>query len=93
MQHARARATDPGVSHAAAARVDEFVGAHVDRIYSCLEKHGPQTKDQIAARTGLTPVQVDRRLPEMERDGDVRTTGEVRKSASGRDERVWEAVA
>lgn len=88
-----ARNTDPGVSHAAAARVAEFVGTHTDRIYSCLVKHGPLTKDQIAARSGLTATQVDRRLPDLLAAGDARPTGETRLSASGRAERVWEAVA
>lgn len=89
MNHPRARTSDPGVSHAAAASVDRFVGTHYDRIYTALDKFGAQTKDEIATRTGLTPVQVDRRLPEMQRDGDVEPTGEHRASKSGRDERVW----
>lgn len=89
MQHQRARNTDPAASHAAANQVHEFVGKHADRIYTALAKHGPMTKDEIASRTGLTPVQVDRRLPEMQRDGDVEPTGEHRRSRSGREERVW----
>lgn len=87
-----ARADDPETSHAAAAAAESFVGTHCDRILACLRRCGPLTKDEIAARTGLTAVQVDRRLPDLEEREEAAPTGEVRQSRSGRPERVWAAV-
>lgn len=90
-----ARSDDPATSHAAAASAAEFSGTHCARILSALCKYGPMTKDQIARRTGLTPVQVDRRLPDLydEAKGKIYPTGETRNSDAGRPERVWAAVA
>lgn len=87
-----ARKTDPDVSYEAAARAVEFAGAHCDRILACLRVHGPLTKDEIADRTGLSPVQVDRRLPDLRKRGQAAPTGDVRQSHSGRAERVWSAA-
>jgi len=87
-----ARATDPATSHAAAARINEFAGSHCVRILACLRKYGPMSKDEIAARTGLTGVQVDRRLPDLEWTGDAMPTPFTSKSLSGRDERLWVSV-
>lgn len=89
---AHARATDPETSHIAATRVAEFGGTHCDRILACLKMFGPQTKDEIATRTGLTPVQVDRRLPDLEGRGLAKPTGGTRLSRSGRPERIWRAL-
>jgi predicted ArsR family transcriptional regulator len=87
-----ARTSDPNTSHEAAARAVEFVGAHCDRILACLREHGPLTKDEIARRTGLTPVQVDRRLPDLRARQQAAPNGDERQSDSGRLERVWKAV-
>lgn len=88
-----ARSSDPAVSHEAAERAVEFVGNHCEKILTCLITHGPQTKDEIADRTLLTPVQVDRRLPDLKKAGKAEPTGDRRQSRSGRDERVWRATA
>ena len=85
----RARQSDPATSHAAAARVAEFAGTHAEIILQCLTRHGPQTVDQIAARTRLFSQQINKRLPELDRQGRVEPTGLARASASGRMERVW----
>lgn len=90
--HTHARATDPETSHGAAQRVAEFAGTHCERIIKCLPMYGPQTNDEIATRTGLTPVQVDRRLPDLEDRGEAEPTGETRLSRAGRSERIWRAV-
>jgi predicted ArsR family transcriptional regulator len=87
-----ARATDPETSHAAATSVAEFAGSHCDRIIACLKLYGPLTKDEIATRTGLTSVQVDRRLPDLERQGLAEPTGGTRPSHAGRAERIWRSV-
>lgn len=90
--HSHARSDDPATSHAAAASAGEFAGKHCDRILACLRRCGPLTKDEIAARTGLTAVQVDRRLPDLQARDQAAPTGQVRQSRAGRAERVWEAA-
>lgn len=87
-----ARRTDPGTSHEAAARVREFGGGHCAAVLACLRKHGGCTIDEIAKRTELTAVQVARRLPDLEKLMKAQPTGETRLSASGRPERVWDAI-
>ena len=92
------RRNDPESSHIAADMVDSFGGTHRELILSALRKFGPMTVDQIAARTPLMSQQVNKRLPELERDEAVRvatnSAGQevMRESLSGRPERVWEAV-
>lgn len=90
--HSHARATDPETSHIAAEMAAPFVGSHCDRILACLKLHGPLTKDEIATRTGLTSVQVDRRLPDLQSAGKAEPTGGTRPSHAGRPERIWSAV-
>jgi predicted ArsR family transcriptional regulator len=85
----RARRSDPITSHLAAQSAVELQKAHYEVILTCLKKHGPLGKDGIAARTRLDGVAVARRLPELERKGLVRQTGNVVHSTSGRDEREW----
>lgn len=87
-----ARRSDPSTSHAAAAKVAEFAGSHRAVIVAALAKHGPMTVDQIAARTKLQSQQINKRLPDLQRDGKAAPTGEERPSASGHMERVWRAV-
>lgn len=76
----RARRTDPATSHRAAARACYFADSHKDRICKALawlaSMNQPATADRIATASGLTVVQVDRRLPEMERDEVVELTGQ-----------------
>ena len=87
-----ARADDPAASHVAAARAEHFASSHAGRIHQALLVHGPMTKDEIADRTGLTPVQVDRRLPDLKRAGKATPEGSMRQSKAGVPERVWMAV-
>lgn len=83
----RARATDPSTSHAAAAEAQCFAHTHAGRILSVLRHEGSGTAEWIAKYTGLTVVQIDRRLPEMAREGLIRTTG-----ATHNGYRAWEAI-
>lgn len=89
-QHAttRARADDPLTSITAAERATEFAGSHRERIMSALG-WGELSSRQIARRAGLTVVQVDRRLPELRRDGvvEVVMAGELELERDGY--RVW----
>lgn len=87
-----ARTTDPWTSHAAAAARHTFATGHAAKVLACLQLFGPQTKDEIAGKTGLTSVQVDRRLPDLKTKGLAHPTGETRQSLSGRPERVWAAT-
>lgn len=63
----RARRTDPETSHKAAKNAELFVPSHSLRIEWALELHGDLTAKEIAERTGMTVVQVCRRLPEASR--------------------------
>jgi CRP-like cAMP-binding protein len=95
MDHLRARSTDPSTSHAAAAKSAKFRETHAERIHGYLADLGAgdgATAEGIARATGLTVVQVDRRLPELKRAGVVRVV-----QIDGADWvingfRVWEAV-
>jgi DNA-binding MarR family transcriptional regulator len=62
-----ARRTDPQTSHAAAARAALFTGDHETRILAAIDRAGAQgaTAKEIATATGLTDVQVNRRLCRM----------------------------
>lgn len=64
----RARAQDPISSIQAAENAALFAGTHKERIVAALERAQSATAHQIADMTGLTVVQVDRRLPELARD-------------------------
>jgi predicted ArsR family transcriptional regulator len=82
------RRTDPVTSKVAGTMAREFKGDHERRILEALAA-GPGTKDEIAARCGLTEQQVARRMHGLARAGMVEATGATRPSASGRPERVY----
>jgi hypothetical protein len=70
-----ARARDPLTSHMAAQRSHKFAHGHKDRIVRAMlaAGHGANcTAAEIATSSGLTVVQVDRRLPELRVDRRVR---------------------
>lgn len=81
------RRTDPETSHAAAERSAHFASSHAGRILAVLRSEGPGTPEHIGRFTGLTTVQIDRRLHEMQAKGLIRTTGAVHNGF-----RAWEAV-
>lgn len=68
----RARSTDPLTSHAAAASAECFAHTHAGRILAVLRYEGSGTAEHIAQFTGLTVVQIDRRMVELQRQGLVR---------------------
>jgi hypothetical protein len=89
---ARARSSDPATSHIAADKAQKFASTHAGRILAAL-KEGPRSAKGLSAMTGLTIVQIDRRLPELERAG----LAEPVKFDDGRcftfgGYRVWKAV-
>jgi predicted ArsR family transcriptional regulator len=88
--HPVARKSDPETSHAAAASMYE---AHKDHHYWILASlWRPMTIYELAKLTGLTHVQVARRMPELEQMGKARATGETRTGDSGRECRLWERI-
>jgi len=85
---AAARRGDPATSHAAGVAAREFSGEHERRILEALAA-GPGTKDEIAARCGLSEQMVIRRIARLRRVGRVIDTGITRSTASGRMATVW----
>lgn len=96
-----ARKSDPATSLAAARRAVQTLSEQQGNALDLLAAHGPGTTREISARyvygfnygDGAAEYQerihylLARRLPELERKGLARTTGDVRNGA-----RVWEAV-
>jgi hypothetical protein len=83
-----ARRTDPSTSHVAAARAGSLAGAHQVKILEALAQ-GDGTIYVLAERSGLTHVQVARRLPDLTQANRIRLTGEEREGPTGRMCRVW----
>lgn len=86
-----ARTSDPWTSHAAARKARELVHDHHHCILGVLWR--PMHIYAIARLTGLTHVQVARRMPELEALGKVRVTGQSAPGPTGRECRLWERVA
>lgn len=91
IQPVRARKMDPVTSHAAARNAYRFANGHKARIMEALQQ-GPRTADALAAMTGLSIVQVDRRLPELRTAGlaEVMTADGADVVVNGY--RVWKAT-
>lgn len=84
------RRDDPSTSYGAASRAGALASAHQEAILVCLSMQTePIGATAIGSLTGLTQVQVCRRLPELLEDGRVRVCVGVAKTASGRAERLW----
>ena len=84
---AAARRTDPGTSHEAAKTAP--VAEHQRLILDALTQ-GPAGASGIAARCGLLPHQVNRRIHELAKAGRIVETGRTVRSNSGRAEREWQ---
>ena len=84
---AAARRTDPGTSHEAAKTAP--VAEHQRLIIDALTQ-GPAGASGIAARCGLLPHQVNRRIHELAKAGRITETGRTVLSNSGRSEREWQ---
>lgn len=89
---ARSRSTDPATSHAAAAGAECFAHTHAGRILSVLRYEGSGTAEHIAKYTGLTVVQIDRRMVELQRQKLVRVIQLGGDDLVRNGFRVWEAV-
>lgn len=84
-----ARAQDPLTSVLAAEASSAFSGPHCERILRALTQ-GAGTAQEIMCRTGLTVVQIDRRLPELFRNGKARVVQVNGEDLTSDGFRVWE---
>lgn len=85
------RAHDPLSSIKAAERAPVFSGYQCDRILTALS-NGPATPHEMESLTGLTVVQIDRRLPELARAGRARVVRVNGEDLMRGKSRVWELV-
>ena len=86
------RAHDPLSSVLAAERTPQFAGGHCARILAELTKRGPATAHELQINTGLTVVQIDRRLPDLQKAGKARVVQRGGCDLMRGGARVWEAV-
>lgn len=87
-----ARHTDPITSHEAAAKAVKFAGSHAERILEAIRRAPRNTPEYYSAMTGLTVVQIDRRLVEMKRKNLIRVVQQDGQDLTYHGFRVWEAV-
>lgn len=85
-----ARREDPNTSRFAAARAKRFKVNHEDMIVGSLGI--PGNAYDIARRTGLTHVQVDRRIKTLIEAGRVLDTGKTKPGPNGAECRVYDQV-
>ncbi len=86
-----ARRTDPRTSHEAARSMLAGSEAQRESVYwALLRGSRPMTAHEIATSSGLTQVQVCRRLPERESDGRAEPTNDTRPGPTGRASRCWQ---
>lgn len=86
------RASDPITSIEAAERSALFSGKQRIRIMAALRLFGPSTAGELQAYTGLTVVQLDRRLPECREAGQARVVQVNGADLMRNGYRVWEAL-
>jgi len=87
-----ARRRDPATSHDAARSMRTAATEQGARVFNALQALGQAGAEQIAERSGMDAYAVRKRLPELEAAGVIQTTGDTRRTASGRSERVWRVV-
>lgn len=87
-----ARASDPITSVIAGERAALFAGNHYVRILAALGEEKSLTAAELEQITGLTVVQIDRRLPELQRQGLTRVVQFEGSDLMRNGYRVWEAV-
>ena len=85
------RAHDPLSSVMAAEAASAFSGPHCERLLLALAQ-GPGTADELMDRTGLTVVQIDRRLPELFRNGKAQVVQVDGEDLIRDGYRVWEST-
>lgn len=91
LRAAHARRTDPETSHAAAALAAPIADRHRRLILGALARR-PMSSTEIARFTGLSMVQVARRMHELVEVELAHDTGARRPTESGRASIVWGAA-
>jgi len=86
-EHARKDNID--TSHVSAERAETMAARHKMAIYAVLKTDGPQTSDEIAAKIGLLPHQVIKRVSDLRNERAVIDSGERRQTRTGRPAAVW----
>lgn len=86
------RASDPLSSVMAAEAAINFAGKHCERILAALKAAGQATPHEMQDATGLTVVQIDRRLPDLQKAGKARVVQCGGEDLMRGKARVWEAV-
>ena len=87
------RAHDPITSIEAAERASAFAGTHRERIMRALRRPGyTLSSKEIAELAGLTVVQVDRRLTEIQRAGQAMVVVVDGNEVTRDGYRVWVAT-
>lgn len=84
-----ARRSDPDTSREAARRARSLAGQHAAQILAVLRQGGNQTCTEIAVASGLTAVQVARRMHELVDAGEVVVADGHGLTASGRPSRCF----
>lgn len=86
------RAHDPISSVLAAEQAIKFAGNHCARILAALKSVGQATPHEMQSTTGLTVVQIDRRLPDLHKAGKARVVQRGGMDLMRGGARVWEAA-
>lgn len=90
----RSRSSDPITSHLAAEGAAKFAGSHAQRILAALDEITSGTPAEIGEEAGLTVVQVDRRLCELQRANQADFLKDMAGKPVTRDGfRIWVRVA
>ncbi len=88
----RARRHDPSTSQKAAAQAVLFAESHAARIMLALQYGQGLNAQEIGDSAGLTVVQVDRRMIELQRQGMVRVLQAGGQEVVRNGMRVWVKV-
>ena len=88
--HTRARTTDPVSSKIAASNAETFAGTHKEIVRQGLELFPDgATQTELAEVLTLTREQINRCLPDLEREGVAVVTGEYRDNANDLPDQVF----
>lgn len=91
-QRTHARGTDWQTSYDAAESMREIAAQQKRHLYDALLAWGPLTCDEADQRLSWRPTTAGRRMSDLVRDGLARDTGQTRRTRSGRQATVYEAL-